>query len=76
MLDLNEEEQDEDEGEDNDGDNNNARIPFVVTVSKKDGPSLEFSCTAFHDGIGIDSLSFRNPNPEDDELAYEGPDFK
>ncbi|MBA0871141.1 hypothetical protein Goshw_021749 [Gossypium schwendimanii] len=75
MLDLNEDEQDEDEVEDNDGDNNNARIPFVVTVSKKDGPSLEFSCTALHDGIGIDSLSFRNPNPGDDELAYEGPDF-
>ncbi|PPS12283.1 hypothetical protein GOBAR_AA08360 [Gossypium barbadense] len=54
-------------------------FPFEVEdnpgTQTKDGPSLEFSCTAFHDGIGIDSLSFRNPNPEDDELAYEGPDF-
>ncbi|KAL4376536.1 hypothetical protein GQ457_02G022600 [Hibiscus cannabinus] len=49
-------------------------IPLVVNVSKRGGPSLEFSCTAFPDEITIDSLSVRNPDSED-ELAYEGPDF-
>ncbi|KAE8673760.1 protein NEDD1-like [Hibiscus syriacus] len=68
----------EEEGEDNEGDDyekeNNISIPLVVTVSKKDGTSLEFNCTASPDQIAIDSLGFRGPNPED-ELAYEGPDF-
>ncbi|XVF83753.1 hypothetical protein PTKIN_Ptkin16aG0517600 [Pterospermum kingtungense] len=51
-----------------------SNIPLVVNISKKDSPSLEFSCTAFPDEITIDSLSVRNPDSED-QLAYEGPDF-
>ncbi|GMI87176.1 hypothetical protein like AT3G55605 [Hibiscus trionum] len=68
----------QEEGEDDDGDDyekqNKISIPLVVTVSKKDGTSLEFNCTAYSDQIVIDSLGFRSPNTED-ELAYEGPDF-
>ncbi|KAK8485641.1 hypothetical protein V6N13_027134 [Hibiscus sabdariffa] len=77
MLDHGDEQgEGEDAEDDRDEDEQQAKtsIPLVVTVSKKDGTSLEFNCTAFADQISIDSLSFRSPNPED-ELAYEGPDF-
>ncbi|XVE69254.1 hypothetical protein DITRI_Ditri09bG0137700 [Diplodiscus trichospermus] len=68
-------EQEGDEDEDDDSEKpSRSSIPLVVTVSKKSGPNLEFSCTAFPDEIAIDSLSVRNPDSEDD-LAYEGPDF-
>ncbi|GAB4827500.1 hypothetical protein Ancab_034383 [Ancistrocladus abbreviatus] len=50
-------------------------IPLVVNISKKDRPSLEFGCTAFPDEITIDSLSLKNPEISDDQIAYEGPDF-
>ncbi|GAV70313.1 MAM33 domain-containing protein [Cephalotus follicularis] len=50
-------------------------VPLVVTVSKKNGPSLEFNCTAFADEIAIDSLSTRSPENTEDQIAYEGPDF-
>ncbi|GAB4831845.1 hypothetical protein Ancab_005859 [Ancistrocladus abbreviatus] len=50
-------------------------IPLIVNVSKMDGPALEFSCTAFPDEITIDSLSLKNPDISDDQIAYEGPDF-
>ncbi|KAK8671792.1 hypothetical protein V6N13_038377 [Hibiscus sabdariffa] len=68
----------QEEVDDNDGDDyedqNKTSIPLVVTVSKKDGSSLEFNCTSSPDHIEIDSLYFRSPDAED-ELAYEGPDF-
>ncbi|GMI80769.1 hypothetical protein like AT3G55605 [Hibiscus trionum] len=76
MLEL---EDEQEEGEDNDEDDyedqNKTSIPLVVTVSKKDGTSLEFSCTATADQIAIDSLCFRSCSDPEDELAYEGPDF-
>ncbi|GAB2299729.1 hypothetical protein Dimus_033783 [Dionaea muscipula] len=50
-------------------------IPLNVSVSKTNGPSLEFSCTAFSDEIAIDDLSLKYPEVEDDQVAYEGPDF-
>ncbi|GAB2262482.1 hypothetical protein Droror1_Dr00003479 [Drosera rotundifolia] len=50
-------------------------IPLIVSVVKKDGPSLEFSCTAFFDDIDIDSLSLKYPDAPEDAIAYEGPDF-
>ncbi|XP_022745931.1 uncharacterized protein At2g39795, mitochondrial-like [Durio zibethinus] len=69
---------DEQEGDEDDGDDtekpNKSSMLLVVTVSKKAGPRLEFSCTAFPDEIAIDSLAVRNPDSED-ELSYEGPDF-
>uniref|UniRef100_A0A803N517 Mitochondrial glycoprotein n=1 Tax=Chenopodium quinoa TaxID=63459 RepID=A0A803N517_CHEQI len=49
-------------------------VPLLVTVTKKDGSSLEFDCTAYPDEISINSLSLKNPETED-QLAYEGPDF-
>ncbi|CAK9135662.1 unnamed protein product [Ilex paraguariensis] len=69
------------EENDDDGDNNDdtergmqSSTPLVVRVSKKDGPCLEFGCTAYPDEISIDSLSVKDPNAED-QIAYEGPDF-
>ncbi|WJX58763.1 hypothetical protein P8452_44182 [Trifolium repens] len=71
----------EHDNEDNDNDNESERatqssIPISVTVSKKDGPSLQFSCVAYPDEIIIDSLSVKNPDVSDDQIPYEGPDFQ
>ncbi|VFQ99442.1 unnamed protein product [Cuscuta campestris] len=61
--------------DDDDEQDNNSQIPLVVCVSKKNGPALEFGCTALPDEISIDSLSFRDPKSDEDNIAYEGPDF-
>lgn len=50
-------------------------IPLVVRVSKKNTPTLEFTCTANPDEISIDSLSVKNPDSTEDQIPYEGPDF-
>ncbi|CAL1387414.1 unnamed protein product [Linum trigynum] len=50
-------------------------LPLVVTVTKKSGISLEFSCVAFADEIAIDSLSVKKPEKDSEEMAYEGPNF-
>lgn len=73
------------EGVDEDQDDNNGQqedptqssLPLIVKVSKGDGPGLEFSCTAFADEITIDALSVRHQDDGDEEedLAYEGPEF-
>lgn len=63
------------DGDDEDGSANKSSLPLLVTVSKSDGPSLEFSCTAFADEIEIDSLAVKNPENSEDQIAYEGPDF-
>jgi complement component 1 Q subcomponent-binding protein len=69
------------DGEDFDGNDDDAQkgnqssIPLVVTVSKKNAPSMEFSCTAFADEIVIESLAVKNPESSEDQIAYEGPDF-
>ncbi|KAL7214850.1 hypothetical protein ACSBR1_027097 [Camellia fascicularis] len=69
------------EDDDNDADNDDAEknnqssIPLLVRVSKKSGPCLEFECTAFPDEIAIDSLSVKDPENSEDQIAYEGPDF-
>ncbi|XP_058099407.1 uncharacterized protein At2g39795, mitochondrial-like [Magnolia sinica] len=70
-------------GEDNDDDNDDgddekdsqSSIPMVISVSKGDGPTLEFSCTAYPDEISIDGMSVREPEASEDEIAYGGPDF-
>uniref|UniRef100_A0A1J3HL61 Uncharacterized protein, mitochondrial n=1 Tax=Noccaea caerulescens TaxID=107243 RepID=A0A1J3HL61_NOCCA len=67
----------DDEDDDDDGLSNGSSIPLVVTVTKKSGLSLEFSCMAFPDEIAIDALSVSQPgNSLEDQLANEGPDFE
>ncbi|KAF2296121.1 hypothetical protein GH714_036243 [Hevea brasiliensis] len=51
-------------------------IPLVVTVSKRSGNSLEFHCVAYPDEIAIDSLSVKNLETQEDQVAYEGPNFQ
>ncbi|KAK1620044.1 hypothetical protein QYE76_025561 [Lolium multiflorum] len=77
-----EHDQDEDDKEKDDDQEDGEKapkstIPLVVTVSKSDGPSLEFTCTAYPDEILIDTLSVKQPAANEDEelIAYEGPDF-
>ncbi|RDX86651.1 putative protein, mitochondrial, partial [Mucuna pruriens] len=67
-----EENEDDDEGEKND---NESSIPLVVSVFKGNGVSLEFGVTAFPDEISIDSLSVKQSEESEDQLAYEGPEF-
>ncbi|XP_059666318.1 uncharacterized protein At2g39795, mitochondrial-like [Cornus florida] len=66
-----------DDGNDDDDDEkaNQSSIPLVVTVAKAGGPCLEFNCTAYPDEISIDSMSVKDPENSDDQIAYEGPDF-
>ncbi|KAG2326360.1 hypothetical protein Bca4012_035323 [Brassica carinata] len=67
----------DDEEDDDDGHSNGSSIPLVVTVTKKSGLSLEFSCMAFPDEIAIDALSVSNQGSTlEDKLANEGPDFE
>lgn len=67
----------DDEDDDDDGHSNGSSIPLVVTVTKKSGLSLEFSCMAFPDEIAIDALSVSNQGSTlEDKLANEGPDFE
>ncbi|TKY56789.1 mitochondrial protein [Spatholobus suberectus] len=70
-------------GEENDDDNDNegerasqSSIPLAVSVYKKGGPYLEFNCVGYPDEIVIDSLSVKNPDLAEDQIAYEGPDFQ
>ncbi|KAJ0245797.1 hypothetical protein HA466_0182080 [Hirschfeldia incana] len=76
-------EHEDDVDDDDDGHNekaNETSIPLVVTVTKKSGLSLEFSCTAFPDAVVIDGLSVNHPekssSSEEEQLAYDGPDFQ
>lgn len=54
-----------------------SNVPLVVNVCKKGGSSsLEFICTAYPDEIAIESLSVKHTENADDQIAYEGPDFR
>ncbi|XP_028797323.1 uncharacterized protein At2g39795, mitochondrial-like [Neltuma alba] len=69
----------EDDRDDDDNDSeraNHSNVPLVVSVSKKDGPLLEFGCFAYPDEITIDSLTVKNPENAEDKIPYEGPDFQ
>lgn len=46
-----------------------------MSVFKGNGLCLEFGVTALPDEISIDSLSVKQPEESEDQLAYEGPDF-
>ncbi|XP_062166704.1 uncharacterized protein At2g39795, mitochondrial-like [Alnus glutinosa] len=68
----------EDEEEDNDDDEEEdgfERIPLFVSITKESGVSLQFGVTASDNEICIDSLSFKQPEVSEDQLAYEGPEF-
>nr|VDD09670.1 unnamed protein product [Brassica oleracea] len=69
-----------DDNEDGDEKANETNIPLVVTVTKKSGLSLEFSCTAFPDAIVIDGLSVshsdKSSSEEEEQMTYDGPDFQ
>lgn len=65
----------DDDGADDDSESNQqSTLPLLVKISKGDGPSLEFSCSAYADEVSIDSLSVKDPENSDD-MAYAGPDF-
>ncbi|XP_021769058.1 uncharacterized protein At2g39795, mitochondrial-like [Chenopodium quinoa] len=68
------EDEDQDDEDEKDETSTQSSVPLLVTVTKKDGSSLEFDCIAYPDEISINSLSLKNPDTED-QLAYEGPDF-
>jgi complement component 1 Q subcomponent-binding protein, mitochondrial len=53
-------------------------IPLMVTISKGDGPTLEFTCTAYADEVIINFLAVtqKSGDLEEDLISYEGPDFK
>lgn len=70
-----EENEKEDDGDDDVEQGNQSCIPLVVRISKDNGPSLEFGCTAYADEIAIDSLSIKDSDSSEDQIAYEGPDF-
>ncbi|KAM1003005.1 hypothetical protein FF1_003322 [Malus domestica] len=52
-----EDDNDDNQNDDNDEHANQSSIPLVVTVSKGNGPVLEFSVTAYPDEFQIDSLA-------------------
>ncbi|XP_047320183.1 uncharacterized protein At2g39795, mitochondrial-like [Impatiens glandulifera] len=68
-------EEEEDENVDDAHKNNQPNIPLIVSISKTDGPYLEFGCDASPDEISIHSLSVKDPDQSEDQIAYEGPDF-
>lgn len=47
-----------------------------MSITKESGVSLQFGVTASDNEICIDSLSFKQPEVSEDQLAYEGPEFK
>ncbi|XP_061343559.1 uncharacterized protein At2g39795, mitochondrial-like [Gastrolobium bilobum] len=79
MPDLVTGEENDDGNDDDDNESERASqssIPLSVSVSKKGGPFLEFSCVAYPDEIVIDTLSVKNPDLAEDQIPYEGPDFQ
>ena len=81
-VDMPQDEIEEGENDDDDDDagdveaNSGSSIPLVVSITKGSGLCLEFGITALPDEICIDSLLIKLPDTSEDQLAYEGPDFK
>ncbi|KAJ4977981.1 hypothetical protein NE237_008761 [Protea cynaroides] len=67
---------DENDEDDDDERSNQSSLALVISVSKGSGFRLEFGCTAYPDEITIDSLSVKDPEASEDQIAYEGPDFE
>ncbi|CAM8954887.1 unnamed protein product [Rhodiola kirilowii] len=68
-------EDDKDDDDDENESGSESSLPMVVRISKKNGPSLEFGCTASPDEIAIDTLAVKDPEATEEQIAYEGPDF-
>ncbi|KAI9116119.1 hypothetical protein K1719_013049 [Acacia pycnantha] len=68
-------EEGEEAGDGEDENRDESSIPLVVNISKSNGVTLEFGVTAFPDEISIDSLSIKQSEESEDQLAYEGPEF-
>ncbi|KAK1265601.1 hypothetical protein QJS04_geneDACA011355 [Acorus gramineus] len=67
--------EDNNDADDNDESSDQSCLPLVVSVSKGNGPCLEFGCSAYPEEVVIDSLSVKEPSTTEDQLAYEGPEF-
>lgn len=70
------EEEDDGDAENDENDSNESSIPLVVSISKGNGLHLEFGVTAYPDEISIDSLFIKQPGGSEEQLAYEGPEFR
>ncbi|XP_077244140.1 uncharacterized protein At2g39795, mitochondrial-like [Tasmannia lanceolata] len=70
-----EEDDDNDDGNNDDEKGGQSSIPLIISIFKGDGPCLVFDCTAYPDEVSIESMSVKNQEISEDELAYEGPDF-
>ncbi|KAJ9185261.1 hypothetical protein P3X46_004915 [Hevea brasiliensis] len=69
------EDDDDDQDKNTEDSDNPPSIPLVVNISKGNGQCLEFGITACPDEVTIDTLSVKNSEYSEDQLAYEGPDF-
>ena len=72
----NDDDDDDDDAAGDDEAKSGPSIPLVVSITKGSGLCLEFGITALPDEICIDSLLIKLPDTSEDQLAYEGPDFK
>lgn len=54
-------------------------VYLTVTISKGEGPFLEFICTGYAKEVSIDAMVFKHPqkkaSDEGDRIPYDGPDF-
>ncbi|XP_058069826.1 uncharacterized protein At2g39795, mitochondrial-like [Magnolia sinica] len=70
-----EDKDDADSGDDNEENSSQPNVSLIVTISKGEGPSLEFCCTTYPDKFTIDSMLMKGQQVSDDQIAYEGPEF-
>ena len=75
-----------DVGDDNDEENSGSdtnsgrvRVNLTVSVSKGEGPFLEFICTGYSDGVSIEGMAVKQKQETEldavDPIPYEGPPF-
>ena len=68
--------------EDSGSDTNSGRVRVNLTdsISKGDGPFLEFICTRYSDGVSIEGMAVKQKQATEldavDPIPYEGPPFK
>eukprot|EP00252_Welwitschia_mirabilis_P017148 TRINITY_DN3805_c0_g1_i1.p1 TRINITY_DN3805_c0_g1~~TRINITY_DN3805_c0_g1_i1.p1 ORF type:complete len:250 (-),score=28.67 TRINITY_DN3805_c0_g1_i1:244-993(-) len=66
--------------EEEEGDRRNddgIQVSFIISVTKGDGPFLEFSCTANSDEVMIEEFALKEPLEDPyDRVLYEGPNFQ
>lgn len=77
MPDISAEDEADENAENDEESSDESSIPLVVSVSKySGGMQLEFGVTAYPDEISIDHLSIKQPDGSEEDLAYEGPEFR